>query len=113
MTRRTSRKRSSLRRNSKTSQFGIYDNGGKTADRYTILYRVPQKSHGESYYVYFGMDEHPNHPQGFGQHGELPARAYRAHQLSKFRALGKPIKLSSLPAQARKAAERFMLDCKE
>lgn len=48
----------------------IYDNGGKTFDRYTI---VPPRWAGEDYKVHgswacIGSSEDPFHPQGFGQH---------------------------------------------
>ena len=41
-----------------------YDNKGETFDRYTAVYEY---ENGEC--DYFGMSEHPMHPQGFGQHG--------------------------------------------
>jgi len=43
-----------------------YDNGGRSFDRYTVVFT--RKSFGfES--MYLAMSEHPMHPQGFGQHG--------------------------------------------
>jgi len=39
--------------------FRIFDNGGKTLDRYTLI-----NSDGDV----FGFDEHPFHPLGFGQY---------------------------------------------
>ena len=47
----------------------ISDNGGKTADRYMVLYEPINGS-----FPYVGMSENPCHPQGFGQHGEMPFR---------------------------------------
>ncbi len=48
----------------------IFDNGGTTWDRYTILY-VPQP---DSFVVdYLGASAHPFDPQGFGQHGTIRA----------------------------------------
>lgn len=101
-------------------RFGIYDTGGKkTADRYTVIDRVPHEPSGvirsipsaHTYYSYFGMSAYPFHPQGIGMHGEMPARSYRDHQRTRFRSLGKPIKLDALPEQARKAAEQFIRAC--
>jgi hypothetical protein len=48
----------------------IYDDGGKTIDRYTVCYtgRYRHKTGGVFWYV--GMDAFPCHPRGFGQHGE-------------------------------------------
>ena len=36
----------------------VFDNGGRTCDRYTVII-------GDSYY---GMSENPFHPQGFNQY---------------------------------------------
>lgn len=46
----------------------IYDNGGKTFDRFTVYYFKDG-----DYYFGRGMSEDPTHPQGFGQccHGQL------------------------------------------
>jgi hypothetical protein len=55
---------------------GIYDNGGKTVDRYTVVY-TPFESGGETFFPYVGMSDSPFHPQGFGQHGELRHRYTR------------------------------------
>lgn len=55
----------------------IFDNGGRSFDRYTVLY-VPAP--GEDWLGYLAASTHPFDPQGFGQHGEMPlheARAYR------------------------------------
>ncbi len=42
----------------------IYDNGGKTFDRYTVVYMdCPE---GRGLYGARGMSAHPFHPQGFG-----------------------------------------------
>lgn len=44
----------------------IYDNGGKTFDRYTAVYLdMPERQPG--IYAARGMSENPFHPQGFGQ----------------------------------------------
>lgn len=55
---------------------GVYDNGGKTIDRYTVVY-TPYECEGKRYFPYLGMSELPFHPQGFGQHGELKSRYTR------------------------------------
>ena len=45
----------------------IYDNGGKTFDRYTVIYMdFPERMTGV--YEAVGMSTNPFHPQGFGQH---------------------------------------------
>jgi hypothetical protein len=44
-----------------------YDNGGKTFDRYTVVYMDdPERAVGA--YSAVGMNAHPFHPQGYGQH---------------------------------------------
>ncbi len=52
-----------------------YDNGGKTFDRYTVVFTKPDHvTWGNEppiyFYSYIGMSSDPFHPQGFGQHGE-------------------------------------------
>ena len=51
----------------------IYDNGGKTIDRYTVVYMdCPE---GGGLYGARGMNAHPFHPQGFGQYcAAMPGR---------------------------------------
>lgn len=45
----------------------IYDNGGKSLDRYTVVYMdYPERQ--PNIYAARGMSERPFHPQGFGQH---------------------------------------------
>ena len=48
----------------------VYDNGGKTIDRYTVVY-APWESDGKLVFPYVGMSGAPFHPQGVGQHGDL------------------------------------------
>lgn len=44
-----------------------YDNGGKTFDRYTVVYMdYPERKAGM--YEAIGASDSPFHPQGFGQH---------------------------------------------
>lgn len=44
-----------------------YDNGGLTADRYTVVYTGRYNKDGG--FVYLGASENPTHPQGVGYHG--------------------------------------------
>jgi hypothetical protein len=48
----------------------VYDNGGETADRYTVVFtgRYTHKTNGSHFYL--GMSTNPFHPQGIGMHGE-------------------------------------------
>lgn len=68
-----------------------YDNGGKTFDRYTVIY-MDDPERGHNLFSSVGMSEHPFHPQGFGQHGA--ARPGRH--------LGKRIKFEELPVDCQK-----------
>jgi hypothetical protein len=46
-----------------------YDNGGESADRYTVVFtgRYPKYRRA---FQYVGMSAHPFHPQGIGMHGD-------------------------------------------
>jgi len=87
-----------------------YDNGGRTCDRYTVVfygrYRHT-KTGGE--FVYLTMDDRPFHPQGFGQHGSSRelidvVNSGRAPGPGKECHLGKRVKFKDLPADCRKLA---------
>lgn len=52
-----------------------YDNGGESADRYTVVYTgrsAPERSPGRTEYPYRAMSAHPFDPQGIGQYGSIP-----------------------------------------
>lgn len=71
-----------------------YDNGGKTYDRYTVIYMDEPDERG--LFSSVGMSEHPFAPCGFGQHGlALPG----PH-------LGKRIKFEDLPEDCQKLVKR-------
>jgi hypothetical protein len=72
----------------------IYDNGGKTADRYTVYYMEHGSKPG--FWEGVGMSEHPFHPQGFGQHTEGMLGSHN----------GKLIEFSQLPPDAQKVVMR-------
>lgn len=78
----------------------IYDNGGKTYDRYTAVFMNQPVSHhtrGETFMA-LGFNENPFHPLGYGQHcSALPGRH-----------LGKRIKLDDLPPKARQFVQQNM-----
>ncbi len=75
-----------------------YDNGGETADRYTVVFTKPMKgSHGE-FFVYVGMSRDPYSPQGVGTHGDSKERIDRPTGNH----LGKKIKFEKLPEPCRK-----------
>lgn len=86
----------------------IYDNGGKTADRYTAIdMEQPHRNvfgpAREVLYSAIGFDEDPFHPQGFGQHTSAMAGRH----------LGRRVKLEDLPPNARKFVEQFEQECED
>lgn len=55
-----------------------YDNGGKTADRYTVIYFDYPERNGS--FAAVAMSAQPFHPQGFGQHcTAMPGRHLGRH----------------------------------
>lgn len=69
----------------------IYDNGGKTFDRYTVVYMTEPE--GRGLYGARGMSEDPFHPQGFGQYCSAMAGRH----------LGRRIAFEDLPEPCRRA----------
>jgi len=87
----------------------IYDNGGETADRYTVVFSGRYPKTGREF-VYLGMSGAPYHPQGVclhgfskfqavdvDKHGFAPALGRKCH-------LGRRIDWTELPEDCRKAA---------
>ena len=69
----------------------IYDNNGKTYDRYTVVY-MNEPENGFKTYAARAMNAYPFHPQGFGQYcTAMPGRH-----------LGKRIKFEELPKDCQK-----------
>lgn len=68
-----------------------YDNGGKSADRYTVVYMdAPERA---GLFQCLGMDHGPFHPQGIGVHSSaMPGRH-----------LGRRVLLSTLPPDCQRA----------
>ena len=74
-----------------TNEIRIYDNGGKTFDRFTVVYM--NEPEGKGLYGARGMSEHPFHPQGFGMYcSAMPGRH-----------LGKRISFEALPPECQQA----------
>ncbi len=74
-----------------------YDNGGKSADRYTIVF-TRLNSRGYKGCLYFGCNREPMHPQGIGMHGEAPTAIDRP----AYAHLGKRVQFFDLPEEVRK-----------
>lgn len=75
-----------------------YDNGGKTFDRFTVVFTRLQGKVKRGTCLYVGMSAEPFHPQGFGQHGE----AAHAIDRPRYSHLGKRIDFAKLPADCQK-----------
>lgn len=72
------------------NEIRIYDNGGTTFDRYTVVYMNERERNG--LYGARGMSEDPFHPQGVGQYcTAAPGRH-----------LGKRIRFEELPEKCQK-----------
>lgn len=93
-------------------KLAVFDNGGESLDRYTVIYigKDYRISHPyRSYlYPYLAMSDRPFHPQGFGQHGEIEIFPNDMRQLRKgkgqklFSYLGKRINFNDLPEDCQK-----------
>jgi hypothetical protein len=73
-----------------------YDNGGKTFDRYTVVYLDQPAGHKGNLFECVGMNETPFHPQGFGQHSIASVGKH----------LGKEIPFESLPIDCQTLVNR-------
>lgn len=75
----------------------IYDNGGKTVDRYTFVHK-PQG--GARWCMFLSMSSDPYSPQGVGQHGEGECRSTsdgkRIRTGAQWRALPKNVRRAIL-----------------
>lgn len=99
-----------------------YDNGGESADRYTVVYSGKYRTVGlkrgeriNSWFQYVGMSENPFHPQGFGQHGEHPTlidvdKWGFPPAMGRKNHLGKRIPFSQLPPDCQKLVLRDYKD---
>ena len=77
----------------------IYDNGGKTFDRYTVVYNEPYDERYPRLLECLGMSANPFDPQGIGQHSSAMRGSH----------LGKLIYWKDLPADCQRAV---LQDCK-
>ncbi len=75
-----------------------YDNGGKTIDRYTVVYMdLPERSWNNTFQA-VAMNCEPFHPQGFGQHCTAQPGRH----------LGKRIALTDLPEDCQRLVNSDM-----
>lgn len=86
----------------------IYDNGGKSFDRYTVFYKpVEPLENLRGWIGYRGMSTDPYAPQGFGIYAEM--QAYEVAQYRQ-RVYRESCKWSDLPEQVKKSVRE---DCKD
>ncbi len=76
---------------------GIYDNGGKTADRYTVMFdEIDHYVGGTPMYLCLGLSSNPDSPMGYSQWCTgMPGKH-----------LGKKVTLKSLPKKIQDHIER-------
>jgi hypothetical protein len=74
-----------------------YDNGGATADRYTVVMTGHYRHKTGKQYWYLGMSPNPFHSQGVGTSGAADCIIDRP----SYKHLGKKIKYDSLPAECK------------
>lgn len=80
----------------------IFDNGGETFDRYTVVYSTKTGD----YFDGRGMSEHPCHPQGFG----LCCEVSPLHLTDPKTPLGKRIRFEDLPPDCQRLISRDLED---
>ena len=98
-------------------RFIVLDNGGETADRYTVFY----KSNGwQPWQDYFALSAYPDHPQGISQCGEVtesgfPLAADKFRDwLASYTANGdRRIRFSDLPENVQAHVYRRLADGEE
>lgn len=76
----------------------IYDNGGKTFDRYTVVFMNRPYAPNSALLEALAMSEDPFHPQGFGQHCSAMTGRH----------LGKRIKFEDLPEPCQRFLKQNM-----
>jgi hypothetical protein len=83
-------------------KIAVHDNGGRTCDRYTVIFFDCPCGDVRDKPVYecLAMDEQPCHPQGFGQHSSAMPGTH----------LGKRIEFGSLPVACRHLVEQDLAE---
>lgn len=83
-----------------TKILAIYDNGGETFDRYTVVYdnewHIKTGHEEDKLYECLSMSENPTHPQGVGQHSSCQNGDH----------LGKKITFEELPLKCKEVVNK-------
>lgn len=82
---------------------GVYDNGGKTADRYTVVYE-PYVCKKRTYFPVTDMSPNPFWPQGVCLHNSFPFRPVGSGWGHKGQ--GRLIAFEALPKDCQRAARQ-------
>ena len=91
------------------ARFRLFDNGGRSADRYFLIDAKPDFYDGKPWRTGLSMNANPHHPQGIGMTNQYDARDWAAMTSPQRRGrLGKRIKVRDLPSDAQRAAVDFM-----
>jgi hypothetical protein len=77
-----------------------YDDGGKSIDRYTVVFTGRYRRNTGGAWLYLAMNTAPFHPQGFGQHGE--SVGVQPIDRPRYGHLGKRIAFKDLPDDCRR-----------
>ena len=83
-----------------------YENGGKTPDRYTVVFTGNYRHNTGQSFWYVGMSGNPFHPLGVGQHGEHHKQIDRP----RYGHLGKKIKWESLTPECQQCVLQTYVD---
>ncbi|MFP8488793.1 hypothetical protein ACKGJO_06795 [Gracilimonas sp. Q87] len=83
-----------------------YDNGGKSFDRYTVVFTGRYRKSPYDDFIHLGLSKDPFHPQGFGQHGFSDEQIDRP----KYAHLGSPIEFEDLPTKCQTAVINTYVD---
>ena len=82
-----------------------YDNGGFTADRYTVVWSKPVTYDHTLYWIIASMSGDPTHPQGVWGTSEIPGRPRKSVD-----AWGKRIPFSKLPEKCQELIRNYWED---
>lgn len=84
----------------------VYDNGGESIDRYTVVFTGRYTAYTGGAHWYLGMSGAPFHPQGVGQHGE----SMKQIDWPTYGHLGKKIRFEDLPPDCQRCALQTYCD---
>lgn len=81
----------------KTPSIRIYDNGGRSIDRYTVVFLDDPQDRPKLFGA-LAMNAYPFHPQGFGQYCTAMTGRH----------LGRRIDLKELPADCQRLVNQYL-----